>query len=291
MSSFFNYVLASVVPTPRVQERMAYSLRESEHHLRRPRQVIEPRIRHLYHRRGGSDPNLNSSSRDLDQSGYERDPRPGRLDSQDVAAVVQGVAAVVRDELDGLLQDIDARIQPALEANQLTSQPTIQKDDPSAKCNAKIASQGDRIKELEAMLQTAESEKKSRDQEFLKVERENRLTTQKLRQSDSKFKKLQEVILGSSLRSPEFDDDQIQKGFRKLRYDIFQLVKKYCTNHNASLKNTKYSCLSNEAKDFWVMSMVASALYKQCFSKSLYFGFDLETDNKLNAFYSSVGAF
>jgi len=167
----------------------------------------------------------------------------------------------------------------------------IQKDDPSAKCSVGIASQGDRIKELEAMLQTAESEKKSRDQELLKVESEKRLTTQKLHQSDSKFKKLQEVILGSSLRSPGFDDDQIQKGFRKLRYDIFQLVKKYCTNHNASLKNTKYSCLSDEAKDFWVMRVVASALYKQCFSKkSLYFGFDVETDNKLNAFYSSVGA-
>jgi hypothetical protein len=167
----------------------------------------------------------------------------------------------------------------------------IRKDDPSAKYNAKIASQGDRIKELEAMLQTAESEKKSCGQELLKVEREKTLTTQKLRQSDSKFKKLQEVILGSSLRPPGFDDDEIQKGFRKLRYDILQLVKKYCTNHNASLKNTKYSCLSNEAKDFWVMRVVALALYRQCFAKkSLYFGFDAETDNKLSTFYSSVGA-
>jgi hypothetical protein len=114
---------------------------------------------------------------------------------------------------------------------------------------------------------------------------------QKLRQSDNKAKKLQEVILGTSLKVPEFDDDVIQKGFQRLRFDILQLVKTYCTNHNASIKNTKYSCLSNEARDFWVMRVVASALHGKFFAKtSLYFGFDAATDNALNIFYNHAAA-
>jgi hypothetical protein len=114
---------------------------------------------------------------------------------------------------------------------------------------------------------------------------------QKLRQSDNKAKKLQEVILGTSLKVPEFDDDVIQKGFQKLRFDILQLVKTYCTNHNASIKDVKYSCLSNEARDFWVMKVVASALHRQLFAKnSLYFGFDAEGDVALNDFYNNAAA-
>jgi hypothetical protein len=129
MSSLFNYVPAPGVPMQIIQERNPYLSREGDHHTRRPRHGMDSRIGRGNHRRGNSDPNLNSPSRDLDQSGYERDPRSRKFDSQDVAAVVQDVAAAVKDELhsqlNSFLQDIKAEIQPALEANQLTSQPTV----------------------------------------------------------------------------------------------------------------------------------------------------------------------
>jgi len=112
---------------------------------------------------------------------------------------------------------------------------------------------------------------------------------QKLRTANTKTKKLHKLILDAGMRQSGPNDEDIQKRFSKLRFQILQLVKKYCTNHNATPKERAYSCLNDEAKDFWVMAVISRALYDHCFEpKVRHFGFDSDADQSLHNFFTSM---
>jgi hypothetical protein len=146
-----------------------------------------------------------------------------------------------------------------------------------------------RIEHLEMKVQITASEKEAQDEMIVNANNEKMLLNQKLRMAEKKSKKLESILLQAGLAPTGLDDDKVYKGFETLRFGILQLVKQICTNRNASIKDNIYSKLSDEAKDYYVMAIVAQALYKHCFSQEkIYFGFDATADGMLAQFYSNV---
>ena len=95
------------------------------------------------------------------------------------------------------------------------------------------------------------------------------------------------MIIDSGLGPSGPDDEQIQKSFQNLRWDILQFVKRYCTNHSASINDKGYTRLDDGGKDFWIMAVIANTLHKNCFDdEKTYFGFNEETDTTLTLFYN-----
>jgi hypothetical protein len=138
-------------------------------------------------------------------------------------------------------------------------------------------------------VQITASEKEAQDEMIVNANNEKMLLNQKLRMAEKKSKKLESILLQAGLAPTGLDDDKVYKGFETLRFGILQLVKQICTNRNASIKDNIYSKLSDEAKDYYVMAIVAQALYKHCFSQEkIYFGFDATADGMLAQFYSNV---
>jgi len=118
------------------------------------------------------------------------------------------------------------------------------------------------------------------------AERERDLANQKLRETEFKANQLHKLILKSGLGSSGPTDEEIQKRFSALRHDIFQFVKRYCTNPNVRPKDSAYSGLSSEAKDFWAMGLISRGLHAMFFKEgNVMFGLDRGGNDWLNHFY------
>ena len=138
-------------------------------------------------------------------------------------------------------------------------------------------------------VQITASEKEAQDEVILNSNNEKMVLNQKLRMAEKKAKKLESILLQAGMAPSGLDDDKVYKGFETLRYSLLQLIKQVCTNRSAAIKDNIYSKLNDDAKDYYVMAIVAQALYKQCFSSErIYFGFDSQADGMLAQFYSNV---
>ncbi|KAF2464028.1 uncharacterized protein BDR25DRAFT_346857 [Lindgomyces ingoldianus] len=227
----------------------------------------------------------NSRALGSQYAGRISDPDLSRHDILDVSITIQ-------EELDAHLPSfrkaLAEEVHSSLEKYTLTAHSAPSTDILPPEDVARLASQDAQIARLEKDLEKLKSENLALGEDLQKATSEKNAIAGRFRISDSKVRRLQSVILENGLGPSGLDDEDIQRRFQRLRFDILQLVKKYCVNRNAHVKDPRYSRLSDEAKDFWVMKMIARGLHKHCFNEKTYFGFDADTDAYLNRFYRNL---
>jgi hypothetical protein len=122
MSSIVDYVVSSIGTSSRHPQHRAHSPMDNERQLRQTRQESYPRMRAVYYHKRNSNPDLPSFGRGFEQREEEHDLRPRRIDSHEVVVVIRDE---LQSQLSALREDLEAIIQPALEARQSTPQSTV----------------------------------------------------------------------------------------------------------------------------------------------------------------------
>ena len=121
-----------------------------------------------------------------------------------------------------------------------------------------------------------------------RIEQTQQLAVKAVREADTKAKdtstRLHKIILDSALSETGPTDDEVEKAFSQLYHAIFQFVMKYCQNHE-SRKGTYGGLASSEAKNLWVVSVIARRIYLDLFSPEVkMFGFSSGDDRHLAKF-------
>ncbi|KAF2878238.1 hypothetical protein BDV95DRAFT_600909 [Massariosphaeria phaeospora] len=196
----------------------------------------------------------------------------------------------VRNRTDSHMEEVNFRSEVP-SATPSPSEHITQANETDSRNKSKIAQQKEEINKLEDKLQASETEKQRHVEELHRATEEKRLISEQLLESRNAVNKLHGITVNMGLGSQGLSDQEVSLAFTKLRRDIWKLVRKHCTNENVSVPDARYALLTAEAKEFWVMRVVASTLYECCFSpEHAYFGFDLENEDALMVLHNKIRA-